>query len=136
MSDCVFCDIIDGLEPAEVVITETDYLCIKPIKPVVDGHLLFIPRTHYADAIVSPAAAAMLGILTEAAARWAWALGLDDCNIITSAGPAATQTVPHLHVHLVPRQADDGLRLPWGKLAHEHTPKPRRGTLSTESTTA
>lgn len=40
-------------------------------------------------------------------------MGLESANFITSAGPAATQSVFHLHVHLVPRFEDDGLILPW-----------------------
>jgi diadenosine tetraphosphate (Ap4A) HIT family hydrolase len=40
-------------------------------------------------------------------------MGLEACNFITSAGAAATQSVPHLHVHVIPRRDGDGLALPW-----------------------
>ena len=48
----------------------------------------------------------------EFAARWAEGQE-DDFNLITSSGPAATQTIPHIHVHYVPRWPGDGLHLPW-----------------------
>jgi histidine triad (HIT) family protein len=52
--------------------------------------------------------------VTAAVMRRAAELATPPCNIITSAGTEATQTVFHLHVHIVPREAGDGLELPWG----------------------
>lgn len=82
---------------------------IEPLEPVVPGHVLVIPRVHVED-FTEDFAVSMAVMKT--AAMYAWS-HLGDCNLITSRGSAATQTVRHLHVHLVPRFAGDGLRLPW-----------------------
>lgn len=81
----------------------------EPLNPVTPGHLLVVPREHVADAAEAPGITA---ITTQFAAELAGRLG-EDFNIITSAGAAATQTVRHLHLHLVPRREGDGLHLPW-----------------------
>jgi len=104
--NCVFCDIIDGLQSARVLFQWADAIAIVPLGPVTDGHVLIIPRRHVADAIEDPEVTAAT---MRCAAEWA----MRPCNIITSAGPEATQTVFHLHVHVVPRREGDGLALPW-----------------------
>lgn len=83
----------------------------EPLHPVTPGHRLFLPATHVEWD--HPAAVLELRPCVAQAARYAKAHGWW-FNIITSYGAAATQTVPHLHVHLVPRTEGDGLRLPWG----------------------
>jgi histidine triad (HIT) family protein len=99
---CPFCNYAGPVEDAF-----GDVIVIEPLNPVVRGHLLVIPREHVQDATHNPALA---GYVMRVAALIARGL---ECNIITSVGPAATQTVMHLHVHIVPRQEGDGLRLPW-----------------------
>lgn len=83
-------------------------VAFEPLSPVAPGHRLIVPKTHLRDAAENPF---VTGTVMECAAMAARALG--DCNIITSIGPAATQTVFHLHVHVVPRRPGDGLALPW-----------------------
>ena len=69
-----------------------------------------MPRKHVTSALDMPELA---GRALEFAADLAAEMGLESCNFITSAGLAATQTVMHLHVHVVPRRDGDGLALPW-----------------------
>ena len=112
MSTCRFCLIASGDAPATVVKEWDDALVIVPLDPVVDGHLLVIPRAHVADFGVDP------DVTAAVMRRAAEFVGRPDhagrpVNLITSRGPEATQTVFHLHVHLVPRSAGDGLALPW-----------------------
>lgn len=106
MNACPFCDIIAGRLPATVLAEWSDAIVIVPLNPVVEGHELVIPRIHVEDALRLPGVTADT---MRRAAEWATA----PCNIITSAGAEATQTVFHLHVHIVPRRVDDGLALPW-----------------------
>lgn len=106
MSDCVFCAIIADRAPATVVREWPDAIAIVPLGPVVDGHVLVIPRQHVADFGVDPDVSALT-------MRRAAEIVPYPANIITSLGREATQSVFHLHVHIVPRAEDDGLALPW-----------------------
>lgn len=108
---CVFCDIINGDAPAEVVAYWSDAMAIVPLNPVTFGHTLIIPRTHVGDFAEDPLVTAL--VMGRAAELAGPGGHFADCNLITSRGPNATQTVFHLHVHLVPRRPDDGLHLPW-----------------------
>lgn len=106
---CVFCEIIAGRAPAKYVATWPDAIAIIPRDPVADGHVLVIPRVHVADFTTDPE-------VTAATGRRAGELGKHSApamNLITSKGADATQSVFHLHMHLVPRNRDDGLALPW-----------------------
>lgn len=82
---------------------------LTPLNPVTPGHLLVVPFDHVPDALANPR---VTGEVFRSAAELAARLG-GDWNLITSVGAAATQTVKHLHVHLVPRREGDGLSLPW-----------------------
>lgn len=110
MSDCVFCAIVRGDSPATFVARWPEVVAIRPLRPVVEGHVLVLPTTHVRDAAADPDVTA---VTMHAAASLAVSLMPGDFNVITSAGVAATQTVFHLHVHLVPRSVGDGLALPW-----------------------
>lgn len=112
--DCAFCAIVAGTGEASVVRRWDNVIAIRPRadqqgrRGVTDGHILIIPHVHVADAGVDPAVS---GLTMACAAELAGEL--DAFNIITSKGPAATQSVFHLHIHLVPRVLGDGLLLPW-----------------------
>jgi histidine triad (HIT) family protein len=110
MSDCPFCDIVAGRAPANVMQSWADAVAIVPLRPVTPGHVLIIPRRHVSDALADPETTA---IAFKRASQYARRAGDDEFNLITSAGRAATQTVFHLHVHVVPRRPGDGLALPW-----------------------
>ncbi|WP_223123983.1 HIT family protein [Streptomyces cacaoi] len=107
---CVFCRIVAGEAPATIVREWPDALAIVPLNPVVPGHLLVLPRVHVTDFVDDPAVS---GLTAQRAAELARDMGLSAANEMTSKGAAATQTVWHLHRHLVPRAAGDGLPLPW-----------------------
>jgi histidine triad (HIT) family protein len=106
MTDCAFCRRIEAEEYDSLL---NGIVSFTPLNPVVPGHLLIVPTVHVADARANQL---VTGMTFAEAARIA--RGIDsDFNLITSAGPDATQTVFHLHVHLIPRRAGDGLKLPW-----------------------
>ena len=108
---CVFCDYAG---PSEIIAEYLggDVFVIEPINPVTEGHVLVIPRVHIANFTDKPSHV-FDAVMT--AARWHARSYLRSCNLITSKGEAATQTVSHLHVHLVPRRKNDGLKLPWSE---------------------
>lgn len=107
MKVCPFCD-YEG--PSAVLADYGDAFVIEPINPVTQGHVLVIPRRHIESTVEAPLA---LGLTAACAARYVVEKGVGPCNIITSHGLAATQTIFHLHTHIVPRRSDDHLSLPW-----------------------
>jgi diadenosine tetraphosphate (Ap4A) HIT family hydrolase len=119
-ADCPFCAIIHDGAPATIVRTWHDTIAIRPRGGgCTDGHLLVTPRGHVDDATTDPVVS---GTTMQRAAELAADLG-SDCNLITSCGPAATQTVRHLHLHVVPRTTGDGLALPWTTPREQETVK-------------
>jgi histidine triad (HIT) family protein len=106
---CVFCEIVAGDAPANVMRKWAHAIAITPLNPVTAGHTLVIPRQHLADARQDPM---FTGLVAACAAELATDMG-GDFNLIVNAGPTATQTVWHLHWHVVPRRSNDGLHLPW-----------------------
>lgn len=105
--ECVFCALLASGTPFQQ--EWEDAVALVPLNPVTAGHLLIIPRQHVADAAEDPEVSAAV---MRRAAEYAQQVG-PGVNIITSVGSAATQTVLHLHLHIVPRRFDDGLTLPW-----------------------
>lgn len=103
---CPFCK---RIQDGEYDTVNEGVYSFEPLNPVVAGHRLFVPFEHVQAAALMPG---VTGRTFKIAAQWASTAG-DAFNLITSAGAAATQTVPHLHVHYVPRVEDDGLALPW-----------------------
>ncbi|QNL29974.1 histidine triad nucleotide binding protein [Microbacterium phage Casend] len=116
MTACIFCEIATYRAPAAMVDTKDfDHVAFVPLNPVTPGHLLVIPRFHAQDAIAHPGHA---GRAMTVAGLVAMRLGERDpryesVNFITSVGMPATQSVFHLHIHIVPRREGDGLQLPW-----------------------
>jgi histidine triad (HIT) family protein len=109
-SPCPFCEINAGRAPATFVHEWSDAIAIVPLNPVVEGHTLVIPKTHVADFADDPD---VTGATARRAAHLCRTLDLVHANLITSRGVYATQSVYHLHLHLVPRTENDGLALPW-----------------------
>lgn len=112
---CPFCEIVAGRAPADWVLETEDVFSIVPLNPIVPGHLLVLPKEHVQDFTES---FRLTDLTARAAAHLARSMG--PVNLITSKGREATQSVFHLHMHLVPRAANDGLALPWysGKTKH------------------
>lgn len=104
---CVFCP--DNWDKLDIVERYGPNIVFTPLDPVVPGHVLVISPLHTEDAGKNPE------ITSSIMATAALHAGLTyrEFNIITSAGPNATQTVMHTHVHIVPRRENDGLPLPW-----------------------
>lgn len=105
---CPFCD---RIERGEFDYSDPHAVAFEPLNPVTPGHLLVVPRVHVRDAGVSPGITARTMALAAAIAGPAD--DVESFNLITSAGSTATQTVMHLHIHIVPRREGDGLHLPW-----------------------
>lgn len=104
---CPFCP--DNWDNLDILHRTGGTVIITPLNPVTDGHVLVITKKHTADASVDPEVAEQLMYV---AAWYVQNTGIQ-ANIITSIGANATQTVRHTHLHVIPRQPNDGLQLPW-----------------------
>lgn len=113
--DCLFCKILAGELPATVVDEDERTVAFMDINPATRGHALVVPRAHTADLLeVSDGDLEACALAARRlAARMKDRLGADGINLLNSCGSVAWQTVFHFHVHVVPRYADDPLRLPW-----------------------
>lgn len=105
---CVFCD-YQG--PSPILLTTPDCIVFEPLAPCTPGHLLVVPTTHVEGMGDSLAVASEVSMAVFLALRH-FKLA-KRCNVIVNDGSVAGQTVNHLHVHLVPREHGDGLKLPW-----------------------
>jgi histidine triad (HIT) family protein len=110
MSDCVFCAIAAEEVPAHRVLADEDFVAFLDARPVFKGHVLLVPRQHV---VTLPDLPAHLrdGFLA-AAQRLATAMlhGLGAQGSFVAMNNTVSQSVPHLHCHVVPRTKGDGLR--------------------------
>jgi histidine triad (HIT) family protein len=114
-SDCLFCGIVAGDVPAQIVDSDDHTVAFMDINPATPGHALVVPRAHSADLI--EVSDEDLERTTVAARRLAKrmraALEPAGFNVLNSCGSAAWQTIYHFHLHVIPRYEDDPLKLPW-----------------------
>ncbi|MEI8196484.1 MAG: HIT domain-containing protein [Phycisphaerae bacterium] len=120
---CIFCRIAAGSIPSHKIYEDDKIFVFLDIGPIVTGHTLVIPKAHYADLMETPPelAAAIsrhLPALTRAVLA---ATGTQACHVLVNNGAEASQSVRHLHYHILPRRDGDSYKLPWpaGKLASE-----------------
>lgn len=114
--DCPFCEIVDRDDPdAREVYRDQNVVAFFPTNPATLGHTLVIPRKHIADiwSLDRVTAEQLADVTTQLAAAVRRAINPQGLNIIQSNGKAASQTVFHLHVHLVPRWEGDPIGHIW-----------------------
>ena len=113
--DCIFCKIVAGEIPAQIVDEHERTIAFMDISPATRGHLLVIPREHSRDLLEIDAddLAAVANMAQTLARRIMDRLDPDGVNLLNSCGAAAWQTVFHFHVHVIPRYDDDPMKLPW-----------------------
>jgi len=107
---CIFCRIAAGEIPAEIVAKDEHAVAFLDIAPLADGHTVIVPRRHVATIEEMPAddarglfqmVARLAGPVRRAVDGAGNTIGIND-------GAATGQTIPHVHVHIVPRRPDDG----------------------------
>ncbi|NPC97562.1 HIT family protein [Nocardioides sp. zg-DK7169] len=109
-SDCAFCAIVAGEAAADVVLETDDLVAFLDRRPVFKGHVLLVPRTHVETLPELPAR--LRDPFLEAGQRLATAVvtGLGAQGSFVAINNTVSQSVPHLHLHVVPRTKGDGLR--------------------------
>jgi histidine triad (HIT) family protein len=110
MADCVFCEIIAGRVAAFVVADEPDGMAFLDARPVFPGHALVVPREHHETLADLPPLAlpGYFGLVQRVSV--AVPAGLDADGTFVAMNNVISQSVPHLHAHVVPRRHKDGLR--------------------------
>lgn len=108
--DCVFCQVVAGDLPADVVLEEPDLVAFLDRRPVFKGHVLLVPRAHVVTLPDLPAP--LRDPFLAAAQRLATAVveGLGAQGSFVAMNNVVSQSVAHLHLHVVPRTKGDGLR--------------------------
>jgi histidine triad (HIT) family protein len=113
--DCLFCKIVAGEVPSQRIAEDEKTVSFMDINPATRGHALVIPKEHAVNLLeIAPDDLTAVALAAQQLAkRVSERLGADGVNLINSCGSAAWQTVFHFHVHVIPRYADDPLKLPW-----------------------
>ncbi len=113
--DCVFCRIRDGQIPSTRIYEDERTLAFMDINPLNEGHTLVIPRAHAATLFEADEADLRAAIATakRVATAVRTALQADGLNMLQANGAAAFQSVPHFHLHLIPRFTGDGKGFDW-----------------------
>lgn len=104
--DCIFCKIIAGEIPCDMVYQDDEILAFRDLHPVAPTHVLLVPKAHHENILAlsenSAESAKVLAAIKRAAAKVAESEGLTrGFRLINNCGPDGGQTVMHLHVHLI-----------------------------------
>jgi len=128
---CIFCRIVAGEIPAEIVARDEGAVAFLDIQPLADGHVVIVPRAHAArvEEMSAADAAALFRTVVRLVGPVRRALGADATTIGVNDGEASGQTIPHVHVHIVPRWQGDGA-------GTVHTIFPRRTKRTVAETAA
>ncbi len=113
--DCVFCKIRDGQIPSTKVFEDDRTFAIMDINPLNPGHCLVITKAHAATMFEADVADLQAAIATAKTVAQAIrdTLKPDGLNVLQANGAAAFQSVPHFHLHLIPRSTGDGKGFDW-----------------------
>ena len=108
--DCRFCEIVAGRSPAALVLDEEHAVAFLDVRPVFAGHVLLVPRAHHETLADLPADAVGPLFLTVRRLTEAVEAAMGAEGTFVAVNNKVSQSVPHLHVHVVPRRRKDGLR--------------------------
>ncbi|MDE7293301.1 MAG: HIT family protein [Oscillospiraceae bacterium] len=111
MEDCIFCKIVNGSVPSKVVFEDEHTMAFMDIAGDVDGHIVVIPKKHCNN--ILDCDEETLGRLMKTVKKLADHLvdncGYDGVNLLNASGESAGQSVPHFHIHIIPRKNGDGI---------------------------
>ncbi|MCL2361032.1 MAG: HIT family protein [Defluviitaleaceae bacterium] len=111
MSKCIFCSIVEGQIPAYIIYQDDLYLAIMDRYPSAKGHVLILPKRHAADIyeLNEAETASLMPLAKKVAEKIRSKLGVPGLNLIQNNGKVAGQVIDHFHLHLIPRDEDDGV---------------------------
>ncbi len=117
MTDCIFCKIVRKEMPAGLVAEEKNAIAFMDISPARKGHVLVVSKSH-AEGIVDIAVEdlmATMHLVQRVAIALKESIGPAGFSVVQLNGEASGQTVFHLHFHVIPRHAGDGLAMKWSR---------------------
>jgi histidine triad (HIT) family protein len=114
-SACIFCKIVAAQIPSFKLYEDDDSISFLDINPANEGHALAVAKGHWPTLhdIPEPALTRVTAAAKKVAAAIQKVLSPSGINLVQSNGPGAAQSVPHFHIHILPRRAGDGLLLNW-----------------------
>ena len=119
--DCLFCSIIAGERPAEIVFEDEISIAFLDVRPVFHGHSLLVPRAHYETLADLPAELIEPYFADVQLLSRAIPAAMEAQGSFVAINNVVSQSVPHLHTHIVPRVRKDGLRgFFWPRTKYEH----------------
>jgi histidine triad (HIT) family protein len=117
---CVFCEIVQGARPAHLVLDEPEFVGFLDARPLFPGHSLLVPRHHIETLEDLPDRLGNTFATTTRRLATAVRVGLGAEGTFVAINNTVSQSVPHLHVHVVPRSKGDGLRgFFWPRIGYE-----------------
>ncbi len=120
MKNCIFCKIIAGEIPSCKIYEDELVLAFLDISPINFGHLLVIPKEHHNSCATIPedVAGRMMTVASRLGVAAKRGLDMDGFNLHLADGECAGQVVMHAHLHMVPREVDDGFHWNWRQLSY------------------
>lgn len=114
-NNCIFCKIAAGEIPSATLFEDEEFRVILDVGPAAKGHMLVLPKKHYADILEMPEDLTARAFLTakKMAEKMEQVLDCDGINVVQNNHEAAGQTVFHFHIHLIPRKKNDKIGLGW-----------------------
>jgi histidine triad (HIT) family protein len=110
MKTCIFCRIVAGEIPSHTVFEDDVALAFLDHRPLFPGHCLLVPKTHYETLLDLPATLFTPILATAQLLARAVERGLEAQGSFVAINNRISQSVPHLHIHVVPRRHKDGLK--------------------------
>ena len=113
MEDCIFCKIVKKELPAFIFYEDEFVIVFLDINPLVEGHTLVVPKKHYESIfdIDEEVLQKIISVSQKMSKRIKEALRVEGVNLINSSGVVAGQSVPHFHLHIIPRREGDEINL-------------------------
>lgn len=113
--DCIFCKLANGVFDTNTLYEDEDFRVIFDASPATEGHVLILPKEHYANVFELPEelASKVFALAKKIATVLKEITGCEGVNILQNNGEAAGQTVFHFHMHIIPRYGNSGEMIMW-----------------------
>jgi histidine triad (HIT) family protein len=111
MNSCVICKLVNKELPSWVVYEDEAVICFLPLDLEAYGHTIIAPKAHHDDLFVASTEvlSLVLSVTQKIARHYRQVIGATGINLLHASGVTAQQSVPHFHMHLIPRFDKDGL---------------------------